>query len=38
MDHYHVVVRGLVYHSDPESYAGGSLHPGRVTNVGQVEG
>lgn len=37
-DHYSVVVRGLVYLSDPESYTGGSFHPGRVTNVGQVEG
>lgn len=36
-DHYRVVVRGLVYLSDPGNYAGGSLHPDRVTHVGQVE-
>ena len=32
-DHYFVVVRGLVYLSDPESCASGSLAPGRVTRT-----
>lgn len=37
-DHYLVVVRAPVYLTDPESYAGGSLAPGRVTHARQVEG
>ena len=37
-DHYLVVVRALVYLTDPESYAGGSSAPGRVTHARQVEG
>ena len=32
-DHYFVVVRGLVYLSDQESCASGSLAPGRATRT-----
>lgn len=34
-DHCFVVVRGLVYLSDPESCASGSLDPGRATRTGR---
>jgi hypothetical protein len=38
-DHLHfVVVVGLVWSCDPESYAGGSVATGRVSHAGQVKG
>jgi hypothetical protein len=33
-----VVVGGLAWSKDPESYAGGSIATGRVSNAGLVEG
>jgi hypothetical protein len=35
---YFDVVVGLEWSNDPESYAGGSVAFGRVSNAGQVEG
>jgi hypothetical protein len=35
---YFDIVVGLVGSNDPESYAGGSIATGRVTQAGQVEG
>jgi hypothetical protein len=35
---YFDVVVGLAGSNDPESYAGGSIATGRVTQAGQVEG
>jgi hypothetical protein len=35
---YLVVVVGLVYANDPESYVGGSLATGRASEAEQVEG
>ena len=35
---YFDVVVGLVWSNDPESYAGGSVATGRVTQAGQVKG
>ena len=35
---YFDVVVGLEWSDDPESYAGGSVATGRVSNAGRVEG